>query len=124
MGSWIGAIVVAILVLEWTCVSEGTSVCPICLIRTAGQQCSGVQNFTSLNGSFGDGSGPGTVYQNNLRCSWVIRPDPPVNMITVSFTTLATETAYDFVRVTQGDGRSLGIYIIGIICLTVRGRCI
>lgn len=108
MGSWFGTIIVAILVLEWTCVSEGTSVCSIRLILRAGQQCSGVQNFTSLNGSFGDGSGPGIVYGNNLRCTWVIRPDTPVNMITISFTTLATETAYDFVRVTQGDGRSLG----------------
>lgn len=66
--------------------------------------CSGQTVFTSLNGTFEDGSCPQN-YQNNTNCSWLIAPESPtdsVESITISFQRFNTESDIDLVSIYQG----------------------
>jgi hypothetical protein len=52
--------------------------------------------FTAANGSFSDGS-PG-AYQAKSDCSWIIAPTAAAQ-VTITFTSVSTESGYDFIWV-------------------------
>jgi hypothetical protein len=60
----------------------------------------GNSTLTAAFGNFTDGSGTSN-YKNNTNCAWLIQP-PNAQKITLSFTSFATESGYDFVRVYRG----------------------
>jgi hypothetical protein len=55
--------------------------------------------FSSVNGTFSDGSGSST-YDANANCQWIIAPINATK-ITISFIEIATESCCDFIRVFQ-----------------------
>ncbi len=64
--------------------------------------CNGNVNETTYNfGTFEDGSGPVSEYQNNLNCSWILGADDSVSTVTLSFVRFNT-LAGDEVKVYDG----------------------
>ncbi len=71
--------------------------------------CSGYDTLTALRGTFEDGSGIEN-YQNNISCSWLIKPDnPAVTNIQFWFTKLNTEPGQDIITVYDGDSEEADI---------------
>jgi hypothetical protein len=70
------------------------------------QYCAGQNTLTSVSGSFSDGSGPIANYQANSNCSWLIKPNVPVDFIRLNFVKFNTESTQDFVTVYDGETTS------------------
>ncbi|MBK7958710.1 MAG: M4 family metallopeptidase [Bacteroidetes bacterium] len=63
-------------------------------------QCIGTVNLSDVSGTLSDGSGTGN-YQNNLNCSWLIKPKG-ADSIALTFSAFKTEAGYDTVFVYNG----------------------
>lgn len=63
--------------------------------------CSGLTTFTSVAGTFSDGTSPTQQYVDNSNCTWLIQP-PGANIITLDFNRFRTEPNFDFVTVYDG----------------------
>lgn len=66
------------------------------------QYCQGQKVLTHTAGSFTDGSGP-LNYTNNASCSWLIKPDVPVEYIQLIFHQFSTEPNADMVCIYEGS---------------------
>ncbi|MEO0310368.1 MAG: hypothetical protein RIQ89_25 [Bacteroidota bacterium] len=77
---------------------------------TTPPSCSGTTTLTTCNGTFADGSGNNN-YSNNLDCSWLINPGSTTGSIYLNFTSFATQSINDIVRVY--DGNSAAAPLIG-----------
>jgi len=73
--------------------------------------CNGLQTYTGLSGSFGDGSGT-FFYQNNTACMYRILPDIP-GATTLFFNQLETQDSVDIVKVFDLDTQELLAEISG-----------
>jgi hypothetical protein len=79
---------------------------------TGGSPCVGLSTYTAANGSIEDGSGTSSNYTNNTNCKFLISPQG-ASVITLHFTSFATETGFDYVKVYNGPtdaSEVLGIY--------------
>ncbi len=83
---------------------SGGSLTRTVTVVQAGSAACGNATLTSSSGSFNDGSGSST-YGNNLRCSWLIDVSSG-RIITLNFSSFATEQGYDFVSVYNGSSSS------------------
>ncbi len=72
----------------------------------------GNATLTTCQGTVTDGSGA-LNYDNDLTCTWLIRPTTPPSQLLLTFTAFATESGYDYVTIYDGistSGRLLGTY--------------
>jgi hypothetical protein len=72
----------------------------------------GNTTLTNCSGTITDGSGA-LNYENDLSCTWLIRPTTPPAALVLNFTAFATELDYDFVKVydgTSANGVLLGSF--------------
>jgi hypothetical protein len=65
----------------------------------------GNTTLTNCSGTITDGSGA-LSYENDLSCTWLIRPTTPTTALTLNFTAFATEASYDYVKVYDGISAS------------------
>jgi hypothetical protein len=63
--------------------------------------------YNATRGRFDDGSST-APYNSDEPCTFIIRPLVRVNVISIQVTYLALEPNYDFLTITQQNGRSLG----------------
>ncbi len=78
---------------------------------SGGSTCAGMATYTAASGTVEDGSAAG-YYSNNTHCQFLIAP-PDASTITLHFTSLQTEYAYDYVKIYNGPTNAspvLGIY--------------
>ena len=104
-----GSYKIQLVALYSSCNGCGASSCPRTYpsgftnpisLTIASPYCGGTTNLISSSGSFNDGSGSNT-YCNNETCSWLIQPTGATS-ITLSFSSFATESGFDFVKVYNG----------------------
>ena len=76
--------------------------------------CSGVTSVVAPNGQLFDSGGPSGTYTDNENCSLLISPGCALS-ITLSFSSFASESGYDYLYVYDGSSAS------GTLLLTVNG---
>jgi len=84
-------------------VSSGSYSNPL-TISVVSPYCSGTTNLTNNSDSFEDGSGSSN-YGCSQNCSWIIKPTGATS-ITLSFSSFATESGFDFLIVYDGYNNS------------------
>jgi hypothetical protein len=72
-------------------------------VSAATGACSGTTQLRTNSGNFGSGHALGSnLYGTNADCRWEIQPTVPNALITLTFSTFATEYVYDAVQVYDG----------------------